>query len=95
MKELKTYIVHLYKSPDCIRGWLAYLKIGCNEATLKVRLRAENGAKAKNKAITEANSGFKNVEIIWANYIDNLWSVNNFPKLKIELSQLGMKGGKG
>lgn len=37
--------------PDCIRGWLAYLR-RARDATFVVQILAENGQKAKNQAIT-------------------------------------------
>jgi len=80
---MKEYTVYLFRSPDCIRGWLAYIKPGVDEtqATFAVKVKAENGPKAKNKAITAANNNFEGVEIIGKNYNDNLWGINNFPEL--------------
>ena len=80
---MKKYTVYLFRSPDCIRGWLAYIKTSYNDrATFKVLLSAENGAKAKNKAITAANNGFIGVEIVGKNFTDKLWGINKFPELK-------------
>ena len=88
---MKTYIVYLYRSPDCIRGWLAYIQPGDgNRATFKVMVDAETGARAKNKAITTANKGFPGVRIIACNLTDELWGVNNFPELKQYIKRVGL-----
>jgi len=79
---MKKYTVYLYRDPDCIRGWLAYLKdSSSSRATLKVSVEAESGQKAKNKAITLVNLGLDNLEILKVNYDDKLWGLNNFPEL--------------
>ena len=80
---MKRYTVYLFRSPDCKRGWLSYIEpTYSNKATFIVFVYAENGPKAKNKAITAANNDFKGVEIISRNYDDSLWGINNFPELK-------------
>jgi len=80
---MKIYTVYLYYSPDGIRGWLSYLKqpYRVNKATVTVKVEAETGPKAKNKAITCANNGFAGVEIISKNYDDELWGISNYPEL--------------
>jgi hypothetical protein len=80
----KEYKVYLYKSPDCIRGWLAYVKEDSlsRKATFKIKVKAENGQKAKNKAITSANNGFQGVEILARNFTDEIWGIDKFPELK-------------
>jgi hypothetical protein len=73
----------LFRSPNCIRGWLAYISDEYGDrATFKVVVKAENGAKAKNRAITSANKGFKDVEVIGKNFTDKIWGINNFQDLK-------------
>jgi len=80
---MKSYTVYLFRSPDCIRGWLSYIEPSYgNRATFKVLVNAESGPKAKNKAITAANNGFKGVEILGKNLNDKLWGINNFPDLE-------------
>ena len=80
---MKKYTVYLFRSPDCIRGWLAYINPTYgNRATFRVSLDAESGATAKNKAITAANNNFEGVEILGRNFDDKLWGINNFPELK-------------
>jgi hypothetical protein len=79
---MKEHVVYLFRSPDCIRGWLAYLDTRNKDgATFVVRVIAETGAKAKNAAITAANRDFQGVKIIGRNYTDSLWGINNFPEL--------------
>lgn len=79
----KYYTVYLFKSPECIRGWLSYIEPSYSErATFKVSLKAENGPKAKNKAITLANKGFEGLDIIARNYDDEIWGINKFSELK-------------
>ena len=80
---MKTYTVYLYRAPDCKRGWLAYIEpTYSNRATFIVSLKAENGPKAKNAAITAANNNFKGVEIIDWNNTDMIWGLNMFPELQ-------------
>lgn len=64
---MKTYQVYLYRSPNCIRGWLAYLLHQgppSQEELVTVEIEASDGAKAKNAAITAANRGFAGVKVI-------------------------------
>ena len=56
------HTVYLFRLPNCVRGWLAYLTLGCETdlyCTVKVRVEAESGAKAKNKAITMINRALR------------------------------------
>lgn len=79
---MKEHTVYLFRSPDCIRGWLSYLETTYKDrATVTVKVLAESGPKAKNKAITAANNGFEGVEIVKKNYFDKLWGISNFPEL--------------
>lgn len=79
---MKKFRVYLFRTPDYIRGWLAYRNhSGFCRPTLTVLVEAESGTKAKNAAITAANRGFKGVEIIEKNYSSDLYSLNNFPDL--------------
>lgn len=91
--EAKWIDVFLFKAPDCIRGWLAYLRNENNRYTLKVSVKSENGSKAKNKAITLANKDFSSddLKILKLNFSDNLWGVNNFPQLKEKLKTKPIK----
>lgn len=84
---MKKYKVYLFRSPDCVRGWLAYLKPGVdkNRATVAVIIEAPNGSKAKNKAITKANIDLQNMEIFHQNFNDEIWGINNFADLLIQL----------
>ena len=82
MGKSKTYTVHLYRAPECIRGWLAYIRDHQNDATFIVQVEAESGAKAKNAAITAANNEFKGVKIVGCGYSDDLWGLDRFPELK-------------
>jgi hypothetical protein len=77
---MKEYNVYLYRAPECIRGWLAYLR---NESTptICVRLEAESGAKAKNKAQTLANKGFEGLQILSIPITNTMWDIGNFPEL--------------
>jgi len=77
---LKLYTVYLFHCRDCIRHWLAYLTPQTT-ATVVVQLEAENGSKAKNKAITLANKGFIGLTIIAKNYDKGHWAINNYPEL--------------
>ena len=54
---MKEYIVYLIKSDYCVRGYLAYLspKYFVSKPTHVITVMAENGSKAKNKAITLIN----------------------------------------
>uniref|UniRef100_A0A6M3J329 Uncharacterized protein n=1 Tax=viral metagenome TaxID=1070528 RepID=A0A6M3J329_9ZZZZ len=79
---MKTFTVYLFRAPECIRGWLAYLRPEHSRCTITVSVKAENGTKAKNKAITCANKGFKGIEVIGGNYDDKIFGLNNFPELK-------------
>lgn len=86
--KMKLYNVYLFRAPDCIRGWLAYVHPEhAKSATLTVRLYAENGAKAKNKAITMANQNFEGLEIVGKNFNDRTFGINNFADLKDRLSE--------
>lgn len=86
---MTNYIVYLYKDPDCIRGWLAYIRPGSPKtATLTVAISANNTENAKHKAITAALHGFKGVEIIGYNHTDSLWGIDNFPELKEQLLKM-------
>ncbi|MGD9825763.1 MAG: hypothetical protein AB7U36_15495 [Desulfobacter sp.] len=51
------------------------------KATFTVELEAENGPKAKNKAITAANNEFDGVEIVARNFTDGIWGIEKFPEL--------------
>lgn len=75
------YTVYLFHCTDCIRGWLAYLTDQDN-ATIAVKVEAESGSKAKNKAITLANRGFIGLKIVYKNYDRGYWAINNYPELK-------------
>ena len=89
---MKEFIVYLYRAPDCIRGWLAYLRpYDKKQATLSVIICAEDGPKAKNKAITSVNHGFTGLEIVSYNHTGDIWGINNFPELKEQL--LKREGG--
>ena len=80
---MKKYRVFLFKSPNCIRGWLAYVDTSmCDRATFAVEVTAENASKAKNMAITSANNGSPNVGIVRRNHTDEPWGINNFPELE-------------
>jgi hypothetical protein len=80
---MKIHTVYLYRSPDCIRGWLSYLHPEhARRCTFTVEVEAETGPKAKNKAITCANNGFEGVKIVGRNFDDKLWGINNYPELK-------------
>ena len=80
--DVKKYRVFLFKSPNCIRGWLAYIDTPmCDRATFAVDLDAESAQKAKNAAITAANNGFTGVEIVQRNHTDEIWGINNFTEL--------------
>lgn len=81
-------LVYLYKSPDCIRGWLSYLKPSSSSYTISIIVESETRQKAKNKAITCANNGFKNCKIQKIDYDHRLWGVKNFPELKKQLDGL-------
>lgn len=84
---MKIYDVYLLYSPECIRGWLAYIKT-TSEPTMHVRVCAETGAKAKNKAITMANKEMKNLDIVKINYDSGFWAANKHAKLMELLSDL-------
>ena len=87
---MSNYAVYLFKAPECIRGWLAYLRLEhAKDATMTVLISAKNGADAKNRAQTAANNGFKGVEILKCNYTHSLFGIDNFPELKEQLSTLG------
>jgi hypothetical protein len=76
-------IVYLYRAPDCIRGWLSYVtKPDNGVCSVTVKVMALDGPKAKNKAITLANAGFKDLEIIDVNYDDSVWGLDNYPDIK-------------
>ena len=83
---MKKYTVYLFKSPDCVRGWLAYVRPDhlTPRATLHVEIEAKNGVDAKNKAITAANNGFKGLKIVRRNFGDELWGIDLFPGLAEE-----------
>ena len=79
---MKKYTVYLYRSPNCVRGWLAYLRPEhAITATFTVDLWEFSGAKAKNRAITLANKGFRGLEIVGRNFDHKIWGINNFPEL--------------
>lgn len=81
--QMRNFIVYLYYAPECIRKWLAYIRPSYpSEATYTVEIKAENGQKAKNKAITFANKNFEGIKIINKNYHNKLWGINNYPELK-------------
>ena len=55
---MKEYTVYLFKAPECIRGWLAYLstyKYVSSNPDRIITVKAENGSKARNIAITLIN----------------------------------------
>lgn len=81
MKGHDEYDVFLFRAPDCIRGWLAYVSKDSSTPTVTVRVKAESGAKAKNKAITLANKGFKDLQIICIPRTSGIWDIDNFPEL--------------
>lgn len=79
---MEDHMVYLFYSPDCRRNWLAYKKTSyINRATILVKVKAESGSSAKNKAITAANNRFDGVEIIKKNFDDKLWGINAYPEL--------------
>lgn len=88
---MKKYSVQLFRAPNCIRGWLSYLKHTDQNPTVTVEIMAETGAKAKNSAITAANNAFRGVKIISKNYSDPLWGLDLFPDVKatIEAAERG------
>lgn len=88
---MKEFIVYLFKSPDCIRGWLSYIKNYNDRFTLKVLVKEINGQAAKNKAITAVNNGFNGFKILEINYTADIWGVNNFPDLKKEIDSIVKK----
>jgi len=55
----KIYTVYLFKTPDCIRGWLAYIDLTWTDSRydVVVKVDAQNGSQAKSRAITAANNG--------------------------------------
>lgn len=85
----KEYIVLLYRCPGCVRGWLPYLKAE-GEPTLKVRVFAENGPKAKNIAVTMVNNNFDKLDIISV-CRDGFWSVEKHPDILEKLNGLEVK----
>ena len=89
---MRKYKVYLFRSPECIRGWLAYLKfMGYNPPTVTVEVEAESGSKAKNKAVTMANKGFKGIKIVDTDYDDSLYGLNNHPDIKLIIENLMRK----
>lgn len=88
---MKKYRVQLFRAPNCIRGWLSYLKYTGQKCTVIVEIMAETGAKAKNSAITAANNAFRGVKITGKNYSDSLWGLDLFPDVKanVEAAERG------
>lgn len=85
---LEEFEVRLIKAPNCIRGWLAYLaKSSSAYPTLIVKVAAENGAKAKSKAITQANKNIAAMRIVAIPNI-GIWAVKKFPDLHRELKPI-------
>lgn len=76
--------VYLYRSPECIRGWLAYLKLpGYSGCTVVVEIEAKDGPDAKNRAVTAANNGWKGVTIVKIQRnTGSIWDADKFPDLK-------------
>lgn len=58
-EELKKYDVYLFRSPECRRGWLAYVDTSVLSFGSKpdrvIQINGKNASDAKNKAITLAN----------------------------------------
>lgn len=89
---MKKYKVYLFRSPECVRGWLAYIKTDSltHRATYTVTIEAESGPKAKNKAITAINcmvaaSSYlpsTGIKIIARNFADEIWGIDIFPEIK-------------
>jgi len=81
---MKEYTVYLYRTRRTIRGWLSYLQYHgeYNPCTITVQLIAENGAKAKNKAITLANKGFDGLKIVKVNFSNGIFALNRSPDIK-------------
>ena len=80
---MKLYQIKLYRAPECIRGWLAYIKSD-SDFTLLVNVHSETGAKAKNKAITLANNSFDELDIVSFN-CNGIWGVDKHPDIKRKL----------
>lgn len=83
--EDKEFTVYLFRAPGCIRGWLSYVRT-CDlssDPTLTVKLKAASSAKAKNRAITLANQGFKELQIVAVNRDPaSHWNITNFPDIE-------------
>jgi len=56
---MKKYKVFLFRSPECIRGWLAYVDTSVLSYGSKpdkiIEIEGKNASDAKNKAITLIN----------------------------------------
>ena len=77
---MSLYTVYLFHCKDCVRHWLAYLSAQ-SDPTVIVRVEAESGSKAKNRAISLANKGFIGLQIMSKNYDRGHWAINNYPEL--------------
>ena len=83
------YTVYLFRYPECRRGWLAYLGAEHSKNfTVAVGVEAENGSKAKNKAITAANNWFHGVDIVEKGYGNKLWGLENFHDIEYAIAAI-------
>lgn len=75
--------VYLYRSDDCIRGWLAYRKNESGHScTVEVVVESTSGEKAKNAAITAANQGFEGCTVVKVHRgANSIWNADLFPEL--------------
>lgn len=79
---MKSFIVYLFRAPECKRGWLSYVgHEHARDATLHVVLEAETAKKAKNTAITLANQDFADLVITKKNFDHRCFGIKNFPEL--------------
>jgi len=80
----RTFKVYLFRAPNCIRGWLSYVRLHprSGEPTVTVELEATSSAVAKNAAITMANAGFVGLKVLQVNRTPGcIWNADQFPEL--------------